>query len=144
MTTFKKLSALLALILVVCVVFAFSSCSLIPGPTPDGGEQEHTCADANNDHNCDNCGAALSECADSDSDHNCDVCGKELSIHADENKDHKCDLCGATVSECEDADSDHKCDFCGATASDKKEALALVADADALLSEYKKENSDWL
>ena len=118
MTTFKKLSALLALILVVCVVFAFSSCSLIPGPTPDGGEQEHTCADANNDHNCDNCGAALSECADSDSDHNCDVCGKELSIHADENKDHKCDLCGATVSECEDADSDHKCDFCGATASE--------------------------
>ena len=37
----------------------------------------------------------------------------------------------------------HAC-ACGATASDKKEALALVADADALLSEYKKENSDWL
>lgn len=37
----------------------------------------------------------------------------------------------------------HAC-ACGATAKDEKEALALVADADALLAEYKKENSDWL
>ena len=48
MTTFKKLSALLALILVVCVVFAFSSCSLIPGTTPDGGEQEEPSVNTGN------------------------------------------------------------------------------------------------
>ena len=37
----------------------------------------------------------------------------------------------------------HAC-ACGATVKDEKEALALVADADTLLAQYKKENTGWL
>ena len=74
----------------------------------------HIHADADNDHDCDDCDKVLSECADADKDHKCDLCGAELSQCADTDKNHKGDVCGETLSECVDADKDYKCDTCGA------------------------------
>lgn len=38
-------------------------------------ENDHTCADADKNHNCDVCGKELSECEDQGNDGNCDYCG---------------------------------------------------------------------
>lgn len=38
-------------------------------------ENEHTCVDADKNHNCDVCGTELSECEDQNNDNTCDYCG---------------------------------------------------------------------
>ena len=81
-------------------------------------ETGHTCADSNNDHECDVCNAPLSDCADTDNNHKCDKCGATMSPCADGNKDHNCDTCGAPLSTCADGNSDHKCDTCDKTLSE--------------------------
>ena len=71
MTTLKKIfAASAALALVLSLVFAFTSCGIVP---------QKECADNNNDHLCDDCGNVLTECSDSNSDHNCDLCGQALT-----------------------------------------------------------------
>ena len=87
------------------------------------GEAVSDCADNDNDHNCDICDEVLSGCADNDNDHNCDVCGEAVSECADDDYDHNCDICGEAVSECADDDYDHNCDICG-------EAVSECADDD--------------
>ncbi len=82
----KILIMLLALTCAISCVFALASC----------GKDAHTCADANGDGKCDNCGAAVqpapnnpdepdgpcTECVDSDLDGKCDVCGEDVEIPA--------------------------------------------------------------
>ena len=81
------------------------------------GRMVEPCTDADKDHRCDVCGAALSQCADANKDHKCDYCGKIISNHTDADKDHVCDYCGKTTSNHTDADKDHVCDYCGKTIS---------------------------
>ena len=93
--------------------------------TVDGctaGVQTEDCADADKNHKCDRCGAALSACADANGNHICDICGETVSDHADADKDHICDICGKTVSDHGDADRNHICDICGETVSDHADA----------------------
>ena len=90
------------------------------------------CADADNDHICDDCRVTFSACADNNKDHRCDVCSRTLSYCEDNNGDHECDICkapcgthqngwyshicdycGKPASECADEDTDHYCDVCG-------------------------------
>ena len=72
-------------------------------------------ADANPcDHECDWCGASVSDCLDENKDHDCDICGDVMSACADDDKNHFCDVCGVQNSHCIDIPPyDHNCDWCG-------------------------------
>ena len=107
-------------------------------------ETGHTCADSNNDHECDVCNAPLSDCADTDNNHKCDKCGATLSECADGNSDHKCDTCDKTLSECADGNSDHKCDTCDKTLSECADGNSdhKCDTCDKTLSECADGNSD--
>jgi len=75
--------------------------------------EEHTCADGDGDHWCDECWEYMPElCSDADEDEYCDTCYTHLNC-ADEDNDHRCDVCDSTVSECMDEDHNHWCDICG-------------------------------
>ena len=107
-------------------------------------ETGHTCADSNNDHECDVCNAPLSDCADTDNNHKCDKCGATMSTCADGNKDHNCDTCGAPLSTCADGNSDHKCDTCDKTLSTCADGNSdhKCDTCDKTLSECADDNSD--
>ncbi|MBE6533864.1 MAG: hypothetical protein E7678_02685, partial [Ruminococcaceae bacterium] len=74
--------------------------------------------DANKDHICETCSAAVSECVDANKDHDCDYgCTKTFGEHADgDDADHLCDYgCNKNADEgCYDTVVDGKCDECGA------------------------------
>ena len=83
-----------------------------------GGDTGCTHVDANKDHKCDLCGAAMGVHADANKDHNCDYgCSEKIGTHGDIDKDHNCDYgCSEKIGVCEDTDLDHKCDYgCSAT-----------------------------
>ena len=63
-------------------------------------------------HNCEYCGAAVTECKDDDKNHACDICGSEMGIHEAISGGHTCGYCGAVVTECKDDDKNHACDIC--------------------------------
>lgn len=73
----------------------------------DGLETDN-CADTDNDHKCDECGATLSEHTDTDNNHICDICGEVISDHTGGEatcvKKPVCDTCG---NEYGDIDSDN-------------------------------------
>ncbi len=86
----------------------------------DNGGSDTGCkhVDANKDHKCDLCGAAMGVHADANKDHNCDYgCSEKFGDHTDVDKDHNCDYgCSEKIGVCEDTDLDHKCDYgCSAT-----------------------------
>ena len=85
------------------------------------------CKDENRDHNCDICGATISECTDS-TDHLCDICGKTVSTCTDANKDHLCDTCSVKLSDCKDENGDHKCDTCEDTVSECTDSTDHICD----------------
>jgi len=75
--------------------------------------EEHTCADEDGDHCCDECWEYMPElCNDADEDEYCDICYTHLNC-ADEDGNHQCDACYAFLSDCVDEDHDHWCDTCG-------------------------------
>jgi hypothetical protein len=78
-----------------------------------GGDTGCTHVDANKDHKCDLCGAAMGAHIDANKDHNCDYgCSEKIGDHTDADKDHNCDYgCSEKIGVCEDADLDHKCDY---------------------------------
>ena len=78
-------------------------------------QPEHTCADVNKDHVCDNgCGIAQGEHKDTNKDHNCDYgCSEKIGTHAAAEGSHNCEYCNKPVSECADGDNNHNCDVCG-------------------------------
>ena len=59
----------------------------------------HTCADRNTDHKCDDCGNKLSDCADAaaDGDHNCDICGAVNITKHTYGEDKVCTDCGVKL-----------------------------------------------
>ena len=84
-----------------------------------GAEIEHECVDAQKNHACDICSAAMGDHIDRNFDHVCEYgCGEKIGDCVDLNKDHRCDYgCGATFGEHSDinTDTDHLCDYgCGA------------------------------
>ena len=109
---FSRLARVVCLITVLAMLL--SSCEIlnrfIGGESPDVNEPA-VCTDADQDHLCDDCGAALSECADQNGDHKCDICAKVIST-CQEGENHCCDGCGAIMSVCIDEDRNHGCDIC--------------------------------
>ncbi len=112
----KKTALLLAVMLVVSLL-ALSSCEFISKIPVIGGLISCSHEDANNDHNCDKCGEALSECSIADGSHSCHICGTKLSDCAAAEGSHNCAVCGTKLSDCADSNGDCFCDVCG------KEAL---------------------
>lgn len=103
------------------------------GVINDQRQHNHTCADSDSDHDCDECGGAMGihidenkdhicdygcsvaidTCEDANKDHTCDYgCGKSYGTHEDADKNHNCDYgCSVTIATCEDKDKDHTCDY---------------------------------
>ena len=73
------------------------------------------CEDKNLDHICDyeGCQVVYGTCEDKDLNHKCDYgCDKAYGEHVDSDNDHACDYgCKEAIGTCEDADYDHKCDY---------------------------------
>ncbi|MBP3478960.1 MAG: phosphodiester glycosidase family protein [Oscillospiraceae bacterium] len=76
------------------------------------------CADADLDHDCDECNAEMGEHDDGDLDHKCDYgCSEPIGTHEDTNRDHVCDYgCSVAIGEHADSDKNHSCDH-GCSAS---------------------------
>ena len=103
-----------------------------------GADIDHTCVDADKNHACDICSAAMGEHSDANKDHNCDYgCTETIGEHADgDDNNHlcdygcekiaddgcydtvvngKCDECGVDIDHtCVDENKNHACDICSA------------------------------
>ena len=96
----------------------------------NGEVEDETCYDYDEDHDCDECGAATSVCVDEDiKDHYCDYGGCEnyMGTHADSagDGDHICDYCntGEGLNDCSGGtaycNASAKCEECGEEYGDR-------------------------